>query len=143
MQGFPYDDDNLVFDKKTNMYYITENCILNMGIDLRSRLSSRKAVSPELIIQQLISVVTEHIYGYIHGFSSDNEYQDRVIAECPSARSIILAALKRQVVHVLNVGDLYNSVKSEERAAAVSELAKQILGKPIVEIGYSILYTGR
>lgn len=142
IEKFPHDDDNMRFDGQANMYFLTEQCLLNMGIDIRTRLASRKAMSPELLINRLLETVSEQIYGFIHEHSANNAAQDRILAECPSARSIILQAMKRQAIHVLYVGDLYNSVKPEERAAAIDEIAKQILGKPIVEIGRSILYVG-
>lgn len=139
---YPYDDDNMRFDEKLNRYVLTEKALLNMGIDLRSRLAARKATSPELLIDNKLNAVSRRVYGFLHKYSVNNRWQDNVIATAPSARNIIYEALKAQTEFELNVGNLYLSVDESKIKLAISEEVEQILLQPICEIGRSILYTG-
>ena len=140
--NYPYSDDYMVFDNTTRRYYITEKSLLDAGIDLRARLAARKATNPEGVIDSLIKTATRHIYGFIHTHTVDTCTIDCIIAKVPSARPIMQEALIIQAMYVLYVGDLYNSVKPEDKAAAISEEAKQILGQILPEMGRSLLYTG-
>ena len=142
MQTYPYDDANMKFDNLTKRYVLTEQCLISMGIDLRGRLAGRKAITPDLLINQVLETVTDQIYAFIHSHSADNARQDYIIAKIPSARMIIYQALKKQVVYLLNVGDLTNSAKEEEQRNAINVVARQILNTTIHEIGCSILYAG-
>lgn len=139
---YPYSDDYMVFDQTTYRYYITEKALLDAGIDLRTRLAARKATNPEGIINSLIKTATRHIYGFIHAHTVNTQGVDRIIANVPSARPIMQEALVIQATYVLYVGDLYNSVKPEDKAAAISEEAVQVLGQLLPEMGRSLLYTG-
>ena len=138
----PYVDDYLSFDEISNQYILTERALLDYGIDLRARLAGRKAVSPEAIINGLLTTVSEQIYGFIHEYSLDNARQDVILARSPEVRPYMYRALMQHAIHVLNVGNLTYSVKAEERASAINGIAKQILGQTIPTLGKSILYTG-
>ena len=140
--GYPFSDQEMIFNREANKYYLTEQALLNYGIDLRARLAERKSVSPDLLILSLIRTVTRHIYSFVHNFSSYNDRQDYLIATVPSLRPIIKEAMLVQAVYVLNVGDLSNSIKPEERAARYHPDLESILSVTLPEIGRSILYTG-
>lgn len=140
---YPYSDDNMVWDPQRNRYYITSKALLDEGIDLAGRLAARKAISPDKIINNLFSTATRHVYAFIHAHSVHNNDQDYAIAVVPRLRSIIYEALMTQTKYILNVGDLSNSVKPEERAAVYHPLLEEILDIPLTELGgRSILYTG-
>ena len=139
---FPYSDDYMVFDQTTYRYYITEKLLLDACVDLRRRLASRKAPNPEGTINSLIKIATRHIYGFIHAHTVNTQRVDCIIATVPSARPIMQEALLTQAIYIFFNGDLYLSVKPEDKAAAISEEAVQILGQILPEIGRSLLYTG-
>lgn len=133
--------DNLAI--YNNKLYITEKGLLDRGIDLRARLAARKAVSPDLLIKTLITTVTRHVYAFIHAHSPHNEFQDKAILGIPALQELVEEALFTQAVYVLNVGDLSNSVKLEERAAVYHPLLEEILNIPLAPLGgRSILYGG-
>jgi hypothetical protein len=46
----PYTDERLRWDDYENRYYLTEKALINIGIDIRSRLAFNKVSSPEYII---------------------------------------------------------------------------------------------
>lgn len=142
-QTYPYDDDHMIFDPHINRYYLTEQALLDCGIDLRARLAARKAVSPDNVINSVLRIATRHVYAFIHRYNINNPAQDQAIACVPSLRPIIYDALLTQAVYTLTVGDLSNSVKPEERAAAYHPELEDILGVPVRELGgRSILYAG-
>lgn len=136
------DDDYMIYDRTTNQWKLTEKALISRGIDLRRRLAGRKAMSPELLIDGLLTTVSEQIYGYIHAHAFDTARQDGILASNSEARSLLFRALLQQAVYVLNVGNLSYSIKPEERAAAINDIAKQILGQYIPSIGTTILYCG-
>lgn len=123
----------------TNQYELEEADLVAMGIQLRERLATRRAVNPDMIISTLLSRNSEMVYAYIHSFSVHNYQQDNVFLRYESARRILFRALRSQIVHILNVGDLTNSVKQEERENAVNIVTKRILEETIPELRVSII----
>ena len=138
----PYTDERLRWDDYENRYYLTEKALINIGIDIRSRLAFNKVSSPEYIINGFLDDLTDLVYNYIHKFSTNNECQDFTIAHCEEARKIIFRALKTQAKYVLLNGNLTLSVHEEERKAAISSEVTEILNTIITELGASLLYTG-
>lgn len=126
----------------TNQFELEESDLVAMGIQLRERLASRRSVNPDAIISTLLSRNSEMVYSYIHSFSMHNIRQDEIIKKYESAQRILYRALRSQIVHILNVGDLTNSVKQEERANALNSVTKRILEETIPEIRMAILYGG-
>ena len=126
----------------TNQYELEESDLTAMGMQLRERLASRRAVNPDAIISALLTRNSEMVYSFIHSFSMHNTRQDELIKKCESAQRILYRALRSQIVHLLNVGDLTNSVKREERENAINIVTKNILQETIPEIRTSILYGG-
>lgn len=137
-------DEFMVTDEITGHFILTEAALVQRcGIDLRARISEVSTVTPEAVIGNFLRTVSDMVYQYIHSFSGCNELQDRAIATIPKLRMILQRAMEYQAVYVLNVGNLYNSDKPEERAAAISELCKGVLATNLAELGgRSILYTG-
>ena len=105
-------------------------------------MSETALVNPEVAIKSFTRTVSDMIYQYIHEHNVDNARQDRLIATIPELRQIVRRAMEYQAVYVMNVGNLYLSVKPEERAAAIDYLAQSILGNVVPCIGTSILYCG-
>lgn len=135
-------DKYMVFDEFTNQYKLTEEAILRMGIDLRSRLAERKAPNPEMIIERFLDDVSTIIYAYIHDCNINNERQDWLIRHTESGREIVYLAMLQQAPYLLKNGNLMYSIKPEERAAAVIDSAKAILSKPLKETGKALTYMG-
>lgn len=141
---FPHDDENMIFDEMLNQYVLTEKGVLNnLGVNLSVRVNARKNTDSNATIRVMLEQVSTQIYGYIHRHSVDNALQDRVIAKCPSARPIIQRAMLNQLLYYLQVGNLSRSADKEKRALAIDDTAREILLKPVMEIGHSLCYTGR
>ncbi len=139
----PYSDDFLYWDENTGHYVLTEKALVeSAGINIRERMSETALVNPEVAIKSFTRTVSDMIYQYIHEHNVDNARQDRLIATIPELRQIVRRAMEYQAVYVMNVGNLYLSVKPEERAAAIDYLAQSILGNVVPCIGTSILYCG-
>lgn len=138
----PYTDERLRWDDYENRYYLTEKALIDIGINIRSRLAFNKVSSPEYIINGFFDDITDLIYNYIHKHSANNELQDYLIAHYEEARKVIYRALKTQAKYVLLNGNLTLSVHEDERKAAISPEVTEILNTIITELGASLLYTG-
>lgn len=141
-QNYLIKNEYMIVDKLTGHYVLTEAALLSRGIDLRARLSETATVSPENVIDNIVQTASDMIYQFIHAHNINNDRQDWLILNVPSARSVIFRAMLYQAVYVCNVGNLYLSKDKDDRAAAIDELAKSILGNTLPETGFSLLYTG-
>ena len=135
-----YSDENLRYED--GMYVITEQAVLNYGIDLRAWFANNKAMNPENMVQSFLRKASRQIYNFIHKHSVHNALQDKVFECFFSARKILYEALISQVEYLGSVGNLNNSMDANERAARISADAIDVLNTMIPELGHSILYTG-
>ena len=134
----PYSDDYLFYDETTGHYVLTEKALVeNVGVNLRERMAETALVNPDTAIKSFTRTVSDMIYQFIHEHSIDNRRQDSLISSVPELRQII-----QKAVYVLNVGNLYLSVKPEERAVAIDYLAQSVLGNVVPCLGISIIYGG-
>lgn len=139
----PYSDDYMTFNEVSGHYVLTEKALTEyLGIDFRSRLAETSAVTPEAMINNYLRTVSDMIYEYIHQFNSNNASQDCLIAHNPTLRRIIFEAMSYQAQYVAYVGNLYNSLKQEDRACAIDHLAQSKLATVVPELGFSIIYGG-
>lgn len=139
----PYSDDYLFYDETTGHYVLTEKALVeNVGVNLRERMAETALVNPDTAIKSFTRTVSDMIYQFIHEHSIDNRRQDSLISSVPELRQIIQKAMEYQAVYVLNVGNLYLSVKPEERAVAIDYLAQSVLGNVVPCLGISIIYGG-
>lgn len=139
----PYSDDYLFYDETTEHYVLTEKALVeNVGVNLRERMAETALVNPDTAIKSFTRTVSDMIYQFIHEHNVDNRKQDRLIATIAELRQIIQKAMEYQAVYVLNVGNLYLSVKPEERAVAIDYLAQSVLGNVVPCLGISIIYGG-
>ena len=132
----------MIFNADKCQYVITEQALINTGIFLRDRIARTRCPSPEYVINGILEDVSDMIYDFIHECNVDNEIQDYIIVNYPSARAIIERAMVKQAEYVIYNGNLYLSVDENERSKAISEESKKILGRTIKEIGTTILYLG-
>lgn len=139
---YPYNDDFMTFDLSVQQYILTEKALVSRGVDLRSRIAASNTVTPEGVIDNVLHLVSDMIYGYIHAFSADTKRQDYLIACVPSLRLILYNAMLYQAVYVWTNGNLLLSTNQEDREKAIDETAKQWLGRNVPELGCSILYVG-
>lgn len=139
---YPYDDDYMVFNPRTQRYVLTEKALLDDGVDLRARFSATGAVTPEASVNKILRTGSDMIYNYIHVNTGDNMRVDRFIATLPSLRNIIYNALLYQTEYVATVGNLYLSTDEKEREKAMDKLALGWLQEDVPELGRSILYAG-
>lgn len=139
----PYSDDYLFYDETTERYVLTEKALVeNVGVNLRERMGETALVNPDTAIKSFTRTVSDMIYQFIHEHNVDNRKQDHLISTVPELRQIIQKAMEYQAVYVLNVGNLYLSVKPEERAVAIDYLAQSILSTTVPCLGISIIYGG-
>lgn len=136
----PYDDSLMTFED--GMYVLTEQAVLDYGIDLRAWFANNKATNPENMVHSFLRKASRQIYNFIHKHSVHNAFQDTAFICLFSARKILYEALLNQVEYLASVGNLANSMSADERAARVCDDAKDVLGTTIPELGRSILYTG-
>ncbi len=127
---------------KDGMFYLTEQELIEMGIDLRARLAASKAAAPEYTIRMILETVTNTVYGYIHEFNNDNNAQDRLVATVPSLRNIIKTALEQQAYYLISLGDQALTLDDAKIKHMVSPHAKQTLNRTIPELGVPITYVG-
>ncbi len=139
----PYSDDYLFYDETTGHYVLTEKALVeNVGVNLRERMAETALVNLDTAIKSFTRTVSDMIYQFIHEHNVDNRKQDHLIATVAELRQIIQKAMEYQAVYVLNVGNLYLSVKPEERAVAIDFLAQSVLGNVVPCLGISIIYGG-
>lgn len=139
---YPYSDELMRWDEASRRYYLTEDALLQNGINLRGRLDANDTVNAYNVITRLLKHTSNMIYNYIHSFSIDNYAQDERIATIPSLRSIIYDALICQAEYLLLNGDFSRSADPAKRALAIDDNAKQRLSDTAPELGVSILYSG-
>ena len=138
MTKFPHSDDLMTYDFKNHRYVLTDKDVFNnLGINLSARVNDANTVSV------LLKQVSMQVYTFIHQFNIENDFQDYVIAKTETGRKIIKEAMEQQLLYFLTVGDLSRSADFNQRALWFDETAKQILLKPIPEIGTHICYMGR
>ena len=139
---YPYSDENMIFNSTKRRYVLTENALLQGGINVRSRLLSNGAVAPEVIISRILDHTSLMIYNYIRQFAFDAARRDELIASLPSMRDIIYGAILAQTEYVLLNGDFSRSADPDKRKLAIDENAKLILETALPEIGVPITYRG-
>ncbi|MBQ4509791.1 MAG: hypothetical protein II984_03615 [Clostridia bacterium] len=116
--------ETMNYDALTEMYVLTEDALTNSGINLRGRLASNKAATPEYIVKEFLQTVSEMIYGYIY----DNSLN--VVSKIDSntvTRHLFERALIKQAIYILSVGNLSLSVDENKRAIAIDTVAKSLL----------------
>lgn len=60
---YPFSDDYMTFNAKTNRYILTEKALLDNGIDIRSEMAATATVRPESVINSFLKLVSDMIYG--------------------------------------------------------------------------------
>lgn len=138
-----YNTDYLIYDKLTGHFILTEKALTDsVGLDLRSRIGEDLTVNPEAVINHFLKLTSDMVYSYIHKYNINNKRQDEILANTSTGREIIKRAMEYQALYMANVGNLFYSVKLDERAVAIDETCKDMLNTTIPEIGICILYTG-
>lgn len=137
-----YSDNKMIFDELTGRYVLTEQALLENGIDLRSRLERNRTVNATAVINRTLRRVSDMIYNYVHKFNLDNKQQDLWIASIPALRQIIYTAMLEQAEYFLMNGDLSRSVERDKREVAIDYSAQQTLSTVVPELGAPITYQG-
>ena len=76
---YPYSDDYMVFDEKTNRYILTEKYTVDvMGLDLEGAINERNGINPQILIKRFLTDVSDDIYEFIHLHSCDNAVFSRI-----------------------------------------------------------------
>lgn len=124
----PYSDDYMVWDKVTKQYVLTEKALLErVGVNLRARMAESSLISPEVVIASFCTTISDMIYQFIYEHITESKRIIALIATVTEIRAKVQRAMELQAVYVLNVGNLYMSVKAEEREVAIDTIAKSIL----------------
>lgn len=141
-QIMPYTDEFLMWDDASQKYYLTEQALIQEGIDIRGRLARNKATSPEYIINGFLKRVTYEVYTFIHRHNQRTDLQDYFIAICPSLREKIRLALTYQALHIWFNGDALLSTDKDRRENYIDQVAVDILNEKVIELGNPITYRG-
>lgn len=140
---YPYSDDLMIYDEGTNKYYITEQALVQSGIDVRYRLAAGKCSNPDIVLRNFLRRVSFVIYNFIHTYSLYNSRQDNLIAKVPELRPILYNALTSQAQYMWTNGDLTMSTDERKRAMAIDIQAQEALNTAVRSLGNrSILYNG-
>jgi hypothetical protein len=140
---YPYSDEYMVFDEKTNRYVLTEKYILDAyGIDLQSIVNDRNAINPQAMSERVLRMVSNAVYNEIHKYNVNTQVQDQMITYVPSARDKIQRAMAEQFLYFMENGDLSRSTLPEKRALSFDKNALAVLEEVLPELGISLLYTG-
>lgn len=140
---YPYSDEYMVFDEKTNRYVLTAKYILDAyGIDLQSIVNDRNAINPQAMSERVLRMVSNAVYNEIHKYNVNTQVQDQMITYVPSARDKIQRAMAEQFLYFMENGDLSRSTLPEKRALSFDKNALAVLEEVLPELGISLLYTG-
>lgn len=140
---YPYSDEYMVFDEKTNRYVLTAKYILDAyGIDLQSIVNDRNAINPQAMSERVLRMVSNAVYNEIHKYNVNTQVQDQMITYVPSARDKIQRAMAEQFLYFMENGDLSRSTLPEKRALSFDKNALAVLEEILPELGISLLYTG-
>lgn len=140
---YPYSDEYMVFDEKTNRYVLTAKYILDAyGIDLQSIVNDRNAINPQAMSERVLGMVSNAVYNEIHKYNVNTQVQDQMITYVPSARDKIQRAMAEQFLYFMENGDLSRSTLPEKRALSFDKNALAVLEEVLPELGISLLYTG-
>ena len=124
----PYSDDYMIWDKVTKQYVLTEKALLErVGVNLRARMAESSLISPEVVIASFCTTISDMIYQFIYEHITESKRIIALIATVTEIRAKVQRAMELQAVYVLNVGNLYMSVKAEEREVAIDTIAKSIV----------------
>ena len=136
-----YSDEKMTFDEYENRYFLTENALLNTGIDIRARWND--ATAGEDAVRQLLRDATTAVYNYAHDGVFDTQKQDYVINECKETRQGIYRALLAMAVSLARYGYRADSVDEGERAVAIPEAVKAEFDIVYPFLGHTLKYSGR
>ena len=140
---YPYSDEYMTFDERTNRYILTEKCAFDkLGLDISETLNDRNATNQQSALKRVLRQVSNTVYHYIHQYNLRTDLQDFIIAKVPSARAIIQEAMEEQLLYMAMKGDLSRSTDKEKRSLGMDENAKGALERFMPELGICILYTG-
>ena len=140
---YPYSDEYMVFDEKTNRYILTAKYILDAyGFDLQSIVNDRNAINPQAMSERILRTVSNSVYNEIHKYNANTQAQDQMIMFVPSARAKIQRAMAEQFLYFMENGDLSRSTLPEKRALSFDKNALAVLEEILPEVGISLLYTG-
>lgn len=139
----PYSDERMTWDDYDRRYYLTEESLKKAGLDLRGRYTAQGVGDPGAVIQSIIRICTDTVYGYMHGYAFRTDLQDAAIATIEEARRKIYAALMAMIVPLARYGDRRDSVEKGERDIAIPEGVKNALSELIPGLGHSLIYSGR
>ena len=143
MQNYPYNDDYMIFNEKTNQYILTAKAVFEYyGIDLESETKGFN--NGNIAVEAILKTVSNHVYNFIHEHNTNNAFQDYIIAATEKGRDIIKRAMLEQFVYIRSVGDLSRSTDRYKREMWFDKQAENILFENIEYNGrrYCLLYTG-
>lgn len=101
----PYDDDHMVYDYETHRYYLTPKAVFDeLGINLDIELNTQGDTNNSTIVQRVLRQSNNVVYNYLYQRSSNNGWQEMIMATCPSARSRLKEVLLMQVLYNLSSG---------------------------------------
>ena len=142
MTKYPYNDEKMEFDEVLCQYILTNDALLENGINVRDELDDTPYSAT--VNRSLRKRVSRRVYNFIHKHNYDNKEQDYLIATVPKMRDIIFEALQSQALYMWINGDLGLLPKKDEAIkSSVCVDCEDTLNTCLPELGgHSILYCG-
>ena len=139
-----YNDDRMVFDETTNRYYITEQALIEHGVDVRARFTAQGLSDGGAhAVNALISDATDLVYNYAHDGVYDTAVQDYILANEEKVRPGLFRALLAMAVSLARYGNRMDSVEAEERAVAIPSQVRAEFDIVYPCLGHTLKYSGR
>lgn len=135
----PYSDNQMIYNKSLHRYVLTQSGVRQgLNIDLTSVLNTSDVADKANAAERFLDRVSMIVYSWIYSVNPFRFRTERELALNGDIRPFIFAAMKEQVLYILNNGDFsaLSGVnidtglaidESRKRSAMVAPLAKDIL----------------
>lgn len=102
----PYSDEDMTYDTTTKRYTLTENYILNQGINLALELNTDGSPDPQALPGLVLDRVSLLVYSNIYNYGRTRATKEYLLACNPELRPIIRDAMRERLLYMITSGDL-------------------------------------
>lgn len=112
----PFSDSEMDYDTDKHRYILTQEYVLDQGIDLDIELNTEGAPDPSLVPQKFLDRASLLVYTHIYGKGRNKADKEYLLACDPELRPVIRDAMMERVRYMLESNDL-----SVQSGAYISE----------------------
>lgn len=102
----PYSDEDMIYDKSTRRYILTEDFVLNKGINLSLELNTDGAPDASSVARETLKRVSLLVYSNIYNYGRDIKTKEYLLACNPELRQPIRDAMLERLKYMIHNGDL-------------------------------------